>query len=198
MADFDRAFPHVAVRHNVACQSERNHFGVTIPKPTLIILHDTEGANVPHSARDLVGLGNYFDVWATQASSHVATDADGTSARYVPDEKKAWTQAYYNSMGLSIEQIGFATDNWRGKEKELQLRETARWIAYWSRKYDIPMRTARVTAGGTVTRSGVLQHRRLGALGGGHVDVHVTFPISKVLRYARHYADLQERHDEGD
>jgi hypothetical protein len=41
-----------------------------------------------------------------------------------------------------IEQIGFATDNWRSRAKDLQLRETARWIALWHRRYGIPIRRA--------------------------------------------------------
>jgi hypothetical protein len=38
----------------------------------------------------------------------------------------------------------------------------------------------------------VTQHRRLGNLGGGHHDVAVAYPMTKVLRYAKHYARLQE------
>jgi hypothetical protein len=160
-----RHHPHVTVRHNVACQSSRN--GAAIQ---LIVVHDTEGGNIPHSSRDLAGLGDYFD-GSTQASSHVATDEDGNSARYVPDRGKAWAQAFYNSPGLSIEQIGFASDNWNGAEEGLdQLHETARWIAWWNKEHGIPIRRAVVTKDGRITRSGVIQHRSLGNLGGGHHD----------------------------
>jgi hypothetical protein len=75
-----RHHPKVTVRHNVACQSTRHG-----ESPLLIVLHDTEGGNIPHSSRDLAGLGDYFDRLSTQASSHVAVDEDGHSARYVPD-----------------------------------------------------------------------------------------------------------------
>jgi hypothetical protein len=86
---------------------------------------------------------------------------------------------------LSIEQIGFATDNWRSKAKEPQLQETARWIALWNKRYGIPIRRARVSRDGRVLRSGVIQHRWLGTLGGGHHDVSAAYPMRKVLRYAR-------------
>jgi hypothetical protein len=187
---FERAFPHVVVREDVRNQSERNHFG-TIVKPTLIVIHDTEGGNIPRSKRDLQGLADWFNNPVSQASSHVATDEDGQSGRFVDDPKKAWTQAYFNSVGLSIEQIGYASDAWRDHSKDLQLRETARWVALWHRRFDIPIRTARVSSSGTVTRSGVIQHRRLGTLGGSHHDVSLTYPIRRVLSYAKMYADLQ-------
>jgi hypothetical protein len=48
-------------------------------------------------------------------------DEDGNSARYVSDERKAWAQAFFNPIALSIEQIGFATDDWRSSKKEQQL-----------------------------------------------------------------------------
>lgn len=175
-----RHHANVVVRHNVACQSTRHG-----TKPVLIVIHDTEGGNVPNSSRDLAGLGDYFDRISTQASSHVAVDEDGNSARYVPDSQKAWTQAFYNPWCLSIEQIGFATDDWNGAKKERQLQEVARWIAWWSKEHGIPIRAATVTRDGRITKSGVKQHRSLGNLGGGHHDVAHDYPTSKVLAYAR-------------
>jgi hypothetical protein len=179
----DRAKPNVVVRNDVACQSDLRG-----PKQ-LIVLHDTEGGNVPKSSRDLEGLGQFFDRISTQASSHVAVDADGNSARYVPDDNKAWTQfPHYNMIGLSVEQIGFASEDWKSKAKEPQLRETARWIAKWNKRHGIPIRKAKVTPDGRVLRTGVIEHRELGALGGGHHDVNENFPMDKVLRWARGYA----------
>lgn len=175
-----RHHANVTVRHNVACQSSRN--GGT---PQLLVIHDTEGGNIPKSSRDLAGLGDFFDRLSTQASSHVANDEDGNSARYVPDDRKAWSQAFYNPVSLSIEQIGFATDNWNGAKKEAQLQETARWIAWWSKEHGIPIRRGRVSLNGRVLLSGVIQHRSLGNLGGGHHDVSHDYPMGRVLEYAR-------------
>jgi len=175
-----RHTPHVTVRNDVVCQSERHGADLL-----LIIIHDTEGGNIPRSVRDLEGLGDYFDKLSTQASSNVAVDEDGYSARYVPDAKKAWAQAYYNPWALSIEQIGFASDDWSSPKKEKQLQEVARWIAYWSKKHDIPIQAATVTSDGRITKPGVKQHRSLGNLGGGHHDVSHDYPMAKVLAYAR-------------
>jgi hypothetical protein len=69
-------------------------------------------------------------------SSHVATDADGTSGVYVNSKLKAWHCALFNSRTLGIEQVGFAE---QGHWPTAQLLETARWIARWSRMYNIPI-----------------------------------------------------------
>lgn len=178
----ERLGPHVVVRHYSPCQSERA--GVPLD---LIVLHDTEGANIPGSIADLSGLGDFFGNLSTQASAHVATDSDGNSARYVSDRRKAWHCMAYNSASLGIEQLGFASQsratwlkNWR------QLRETARWIAYWSHRYGIPIRRGAVS-NGTVTRAGVLRHMDLGAVGGGHSDPGANYPFNRVLWLARAY-----------
>lgn len=183
VSDRDRLHPNVVVRHRSPCQSERSP-GVPL---NMITLHDTEGANIPDSITDLAGLGDFFGRIETEASSTVADDSDGNSARYVSDHAKAWHCAAYNSASLGIEQIGFASQsrvtwlkNWR------QLRETARWIAYWSIRYGIPIRKAAVS-GGVVTRSGVIRHMDLGVLGGGHSDPGPAYPFYRVLALARAY-----------
>lgn len=164
--------PAEQVRMNVANQSSRD--GV---KPRLIVLHDTEGPNVPKSVEDLRGLGNFFDRPGVQASSHVGVDSDGFGAQYVPDDRKAWTQASFNPQALAIEQVGFASIKvW----SEPQLRKTAQYIAYWSKKYGIPIVKS--------TERGVCEHKHLGAAGGGHVDCGPAYPFDRVLQMAREFA----------
>jgi hypothetical protein len=169
----ERAFPNVVVRHNVVCQSSR------AAPISLIVVHDTEGANI-HGIADLQGLGNFFNNPAVEASSHVATDADGTSARFVDDTHKAWHVAAFNSIALGIEQIGFAS---QGSWPDAQLRETARWIAYWSHRWKIPLTFS--------TSHGVCRHSDLGVAGGGHHDPGGNFPFQHTLDLAAHYAALQ-------
>lgn len=177
----ERLAPNVVVRHYSPNQSERS----LVPL-NLIVLHDTEGANLPKSTADLSGLGAWF-ARPIEASCHVATDSDGNSGRYVSDRRKAWHCGAYNSASLGIEQIGFASQsravwlkNWR------QLRETARWMAYWSERYGIPLRRGAVS-NGVVTRAGVLRHMDLGATGGGHSDPGQNYPFNRVLWLARAY-----------
>lgn len=172
-----RIEPDAQIRRNVACQSSRHG-----SKPVLIVIHDTEGGNIPHSIRDLAGLGDFFNRIGTQASSHVATDADGFSARYVDDDAKAWHCAFFNSVSLGIEQIGFATQKaW----PKAQIEETARWVALWSARHGIPIRKGAVTKDGRVTRSGVVRHSELGNLGGGHHDPGPGYPMADMLAVAR-------------
>lgn len=139
----------------------------------LIVVHDTEGANLP-GITDLRNLGTWFDNPAADASAHVGVDADGNAARYVEDTRKAWHAAAFNSRALGIEQIGRAAQKtW----PERQLRVTAQYIAHWSQKHGIPITHSTV--------HGVCQHRDLGAGGGGHHDCGPHYPLDRVLEIAR-------------
>jgi hypothetical protein len=160
--------PAPAITANVRNQSSRGGL-----KPRIIVLHTTEGHNRPGLA-DLQGLVRFFDNPAAQVSAHVANDAEGNDARIVPDDAKAWTQAAFNSVALSIEQIGLAAQTtW----PRAQLANTARWIAHWSRRWDIPLVHS--------TTRGVCQHVDLGAAGGGHHDCGGAYPFELVLGLAR-------------
>lgn len=177
-----RIYPRVVIRRNVRNQSLRG-----TDRPDLIVVHTTESHNRPGTS-DLASIAAWFDNPVSQSSSHVVVDADGTSARLVADTRKAWTQAAFNPRALSIEQIGFASTTrlgWLRQRREL--RETARWIAYWSRKHDIPIVRIRPH------RSGVIGHQGLGQAGGGHHDPGPNYPWRYVLAKARIYKTLQIR-----
>ena len=176
-----RIKPNVKVRVSSPHQSERS-----VSRPNLIVLHSTESHDVPKSARDLKAVAAWFQNPASQASSHVIVDADGNSARCVPDSNKAWTCVNFNSVSLNIEQIGFASfgrQRWRRRWREI--RESARWIAKWSKRHNIPIRRAKVH-GSAVMRSGVTTHAALGVAGGGHHDPG-PYPMRRVLILARLY-----------
>lgn len=151
-----------------------------------IVLHTTEGHDRP-GVSDLEGLGEFFNKPAVKASSHVAVDGEGISARFVADSRKAWTQAAYNGQMLSIEQIGFsAFKRWQWVRRNQQLVKVAKYIAWWSTKYDIPIRKGKVK-NGVVTKAGVFRHSDLGALGGNHSDPGAGYPLHRVLQLARRY-----------
>lgn len=160
-------------------------------QPSLIVLHTTEGHNVS-GISDLEGLASWFDNPSAQASSHIGNDAEGHDSRMVPDEDKAWTQSAFNRVSLSIEQVGFAStsrDEWFTQARH-QLANSAKWVAYWSRKYGIPIRRAR-TLGGSVIRSGVASHAQLGVSGGGHHDPGSAYPFKYVLYLARYFYEQE-------
>lgn len=172
-----RTRPKVVIEQEVVNQSSRG--GIT---PQIIVLHSTESHNRP-GPQDLAGVVSWFNTRGASASSHVITDADGLSARCVHDARKAWTQAAYNSVSLSVEQVGFASQSeWPSR----QLNETARWIALWSRRWAIPIRRG-IVLNGRVIRKGVVTHKQLGQLGGGHVDPGKGFPMRDVLRRAKRF-----------
>ena len=164
--------PHAEVNIPSPFHSKRSG-GV---KPSIVVLHSTESHNAPGCA-DLVAVGKWFQNPAAQVSSHVCTDGEGHSARYVPDEPKAWHCAGANSISLGVEQIGQAAQtSW----PTAQLKETAKWIAFWSRKYGIPIQSSTV--------HGVCRHSDLGAAGGGHHDPGPAYPLDRVLRYAKWFS----------
>ena len=171
-----RIKPHVVVTKYSPNQSARTS------KPSLIVLHSTEGHNRP-GVSDLQGLGGWFANSASQVSSHVATDADGYSARFVKDDRKAWHCGAYNGVSLGIEQVGQAAQtSWDRDE----YRETARWIARWSKQHGIPIRRGRVL-NGRVLLSGVVTHAQLGHSGGDHHDPGKGYRLKDVLALARFY-----------
>lgn len=171
--------PYEKVKMSVCNQSARS-----VGTPQLIVLHSTEGHNRP-GVGDLVDLGKFFDNPSVQASSHVGVDAEGNSAQYVGDYRKAWTCAGFNSNSLNIEQIGFSSQS---EWPSAQVKKTAKYIAYWSKKYGIPIRQARVNPNnGFIYRSGVVRHSQLGEYGGNHDDPGAGFPFSRCLRLAKWY-----------
>ena len=151
--------------------------------PSLIVIHCTEGQNMP-GVSDLRNLGDWFDNPAAQCSAHVGVDSEGHSAQYVIDSKKAWHVGFYNSRALGIEMIGKAKQSfWPDK----QMRKSAQYVAYWSKRHRIPVRKGKVSKNGAVLRSGVVRHSELGELGGNHNDPGSGFKMTRLLWLARFY-----------
>jgi hypothetical protein len=159
------------ITSNSPNQSSRNGM-----KPRIIVLHTTEGHNRA-GLSDVQGLVSFFGNPNSQVSSHIVNDGEGHDARIVPDDRKAFTQKAFNSIALSIEQIGFASQS---EFPEAQLRNTAQWIAHWSKKFGIPITHS--------TTHGVCQHKDLGIEGGGHHDCGPNYPLGRVLAMARSMA----------
>lgn len=185
MSESQHIFPRVQVHHRSPNQSSR--FGARIG---LLVAHATAGHNRP-GISDLVGLGNYFDdpslPPSRHVSSHVATDNEGHSARYVADGAKAWHVAAFNRVSLGVEQILPGT----GSEITSALyHETARWLATWSYHHDVPLRPARVS-GFQVVRTGVISHQALGPAGGGHTDPGPGYSMSHLIELAKSYKSRQ-------
>lgn len=170
--------PYERIIRSVVNQSSRN--GPVL----LMVAHCTEGQNLP-GVSDLANLGDWFDNPGAQCSAHVGVDAEGYSAQYVPDARKAWHCAGFNSNALGVEMVGRASQKfWPDK----QLRKTARYYAYWSKKFSIPVRKAKVNpTSGAILRSGIIRHSELGVVGGNHNDPGPAFPMRRLLILTRYY-----------
>lgn len=163
------------LEHIVRSSSSRNG-----KRPNRIVLHTTEGHNRP-GVGDLTDLAHYFD--GVDASAHLGIDAEGNAIRMVPDELKAWTEAYYNATSLSIEQIEKAATSKKEWIRDYHpgLIRVAQACAHWSLKY--PQIKLKKSVG-----NGICEHKHLGKLGGGHSDCGPGYPLKYVIYLARiHY-----------
>lgn len=175
--------PYETIVAGVRNQSSRNG-----TKPRLIVLHDTESHDRPGQS-DLASLVAWFDNPVAQASAHVIVDGEGKSAQCVPDSEKAWHCMDFNSISLGIEQVGFATftQSLWNRNKRAQLLKVAKYIAFWSKKYGIPIQQAKVGKAGQVWTPGITTHAALGLSGGGHHDPGQGYPFRAVLRASKYY-----------
>lgn len=156
-----------------------------------IVLHSTEQPDEPGTS-DLAKLTRYFA--ATQKSSHVADNADGTSVRLVADDRIAYHATYWNISTVGIEQVGFSAFSARAwLKRPAQLETTARWVAHWAGLYRIPIRRCVVTGlrysrrkrviAGQIARRGVCTHAQVDPR--NRDDPGAGYPLDAVLARAR-------------
>lgn len=178
----ERIYPSIDVRMWSPFKSART------TKIKGIVVHATASHNYKGLA-DLKAIGSWFQNPRANVSAHACTDNEGHSARYVRDEDKAWHCGQFNSQTLGLEQIlpGNGTEI-----TDKMYRETARWLAYWSKKYNVRLHKGR-RVGSTIVLSGVFRHSDLGVAGGNHNDPGPNYDLAKVLRYARRYRRLMRK-----
>lgn len=152
-----------------------------------LVLHTTEGGDAPHGdpPADLVTLGSIFD--GEEASAHLGVNVDGKFGRYVEDSQKAWAVCEFNSVTLSLEQIGFAhftRDEWF--KRPAQLHGAAEFLAYGHTHYGVPLEKGECS-GSAITKAGVFQHKDFGIMGSGHVDCGPGYPEGYVIELAQFF-----------
>lgn len=139
-------------------------------KPSIIVLHLTVSPNIFGSWNDVNGVWGFLNRSSTQASANYIIDGDGHCIYAVPESDKAWAQAGYNSASAcAIEVVNTGSE--AVYIRAAGLHQLATVVHDCAARWHIPLRLAAVS-GGRVLRSGVLSHYQLGALGGGHVDIH--------------------------
>lgn len=148
--------------------------------PLRIILHDTESHD-SRGIRDIEGVCNYWHSQGLGYGSHILVDSDGLTGMAVAPSFVAWHTARRNTGSLGIEQIGFARfSNALWWTRQAQLHKVAKWCAWWSKTYDIPLQVD--------IEHGISTHAMQSrAFGGDHYDPGKGYPLGYLIRLARKY-----------
>ena len=148
--------------------------------PRRVVLHDTESHDA-RGIRDLTGIVNYWHNAGQGLGAHVIVDKDANSALCANPDRICWHVAHRNTGALGIEIVGFARFSpsiWFVRPRQLQ--KVARWLAWFNKKYGIPLVLN--------PEHGVTTHRiQSKVYGGDHYDPGVWFPLKYVLREAQRY-----------
>jgi N-acetyl-anhydromuramyl-L-alanine amidase AmpD len=155
-----------------------------------VAVHSTESADLPSSTRDLAAIRAWFDNPASQASSHIGIDGQGNTEQWVLSSRKALTIGAANSFTCNIEFVGRAAQSKKEWEEE-QIKQGARWAAYWGHKFKIPMDQGRVrNVNGlcVCVDKGIIRHSDVTAAGfGSHTDPGHNFPFERFIDLSRWY-----------
>lgn len=160
-------------------------YSVTLPgnggkrqgKPKLIILHNTDGPNQSGSS-DLRSTEQTLR--SRNLSVHVVNDGEGNCARLCPDDIVAFHAQGWNAQSLGIEQVGKIGQP-LSAYSAAQIANTAMWIAYWSKKYDIPIKHS--------NSHGICGHSETKGNPSGTDCMTGAYPWKQVLEKAAAFAD---------
>lgn len=149
----------------------RNYSSRRGVRPRLIVIHWTGSINTP-GVGDVNAIVSWFNQDRSQASSTYIVDADGLCSYTVRESDKAWTQALANSVSLSIEVVnsGGPNEGFPYLVRTAGLRKLGQVVGDMARRWQIPLRHG-VTSGCRVVSAGIIDHKSLGACGGGHPDI---------------------------
>ncbi|MBF6618841.1 MAG: N-acetylmuramoyl-L-alanine amidase [Patulibacter sp.] len=144
--------------------------------PRIIVPHYTVSANRPGWG-DVNAVVGWFNQARSGASSNYVVDDEAHCRYIVRESDKAWTQAGFNPWAISIEIIN------TGKEGRLTsaagYRRLGQIISDSAERWNIPLRQGAIV-GCRVTRSGIIDHGRLGSCGGNHHDI-APYPLQPVI-----------------
>lgn len=154
-----------------------------------VAVHSTESLDIPGWS-DLTSVGNWFDNPTSDASAHVGIDGEAHTDVWVRSNRKAWTIGAANSFTCNIEFIAKAAQA-KSSWEEAQVKEGAKWAAYWCLKYNIPAQRGvvrNINGLCVCTRKGIITHMDVTAAGfGSHTDPGPNFPLQRFLELTRYY-----------
>jgi hypothetical protein len=171
-----------AAPSQAGCQSRfvRNYSSRRGVRPRIFVLHYTVSSNRPGRG-DVDVITGLFNTPSFAASSNYVVDDAGNCDYIVRESDKAWTQATFNPVSISVEIIA------TGREGRLSgpagYAKLGRIVSDATKRWGIPLQTGAVS-GCTVTRPGIVTHQMLGACGGGHVDIS-PYSMAPVLAAAK-------------
>lgn len=143
--------------------------------PRRIILHDTESHDTA-GLQDVKNVLHYLTTTDDRLNAHLVIDAEGNTGQGAAFDRMCFHCRGANVDSIGIEMIGFASFSllkWRSRPEQLEV--VARWLAYLSAEYGIPLVHD--------VDHGVAMHRDVPA--GGHHDPGVSFPFNSVLKRAQ-------------
>jgi hypothetical protein len=149
-------------------------------RPRLFVVHYTVSSNRP-GLGDVEAIDGLFNTPSFAASSNYVLDDEAHCDYIVRESDKAWTQATFNPVSISVEIIA------TGREGRLTsaagYAKLGRVISDATKRWGIPLQTGAVS-GCTVTRPGIVTHQMLGSCGGGHVDIS-PYSLAPVIAAAK-------------
>lgn len=138
--------------------------------PRLFVLHETVSPNRAGWS-DVNAIVALFNRPSFSASSNFVIDHEGHCAYIVNLGNKAWAQAGFNSVAVSVEMIDTATRADGSYADGAGLAKLGKVFREVHRRYPSIAAQRGATSGCSVTRSGIVDHATLGSCGGGHVDI---------------------------
>lgn len=148
--------------------------------PRLFVVHYTVSRNLAGWG-DVNAIVALFNRPSFAASSNYVFDFEGNCAYIVRESDKAWTQAGLNPYAISVEVIAYGDEG--GFVEGPQLAKLGRLIRGAAIRWKFPV-TLGAVSGCVPTRPGIIDHRRLGACGGGHHDIS-PFPLEPIIAAAQ-------------
>lgn len=131
--------PFPIIQSSTANWSER--YGTRIDR---IVIHTTQGTGS--------GVPNYIATNTNDVSAHYLVMRDGTTYRFVPEEKKAWHAGCWNARSVGIEHEGWASNYSPGGTyypyTDAQYAASARLTAWIADKWGIPKDRAHIVGHG--------------------------------------------------
>lgn len=145
--------------------------------PSVVVLHSTESHDRPGTS-DISGVLGYLERTPEALGIHYVIDKEGNVGQGARINQMVYHARGANSIGIGIENIGFAHHtHWNREDRTPQIDELARILAYLSKDRGIPLKHS--------TKHGIAKHSDFPA--GGHSDPGSTFPMKRVLKLAKKY-----------